>query len=598
MKRVIISAIVALYGFVSQAAVVNEQRNIDFEGRVRRYILYVPDGIGADAPLVVSLHGAAGHDTDRSPFRTSVADAAKCIVVYPQGENQNFGPFGIVPGWNATGRYNEDARFLKAVIDDVAATRSIDRNRIYCCGFSNGGMMTYASSTACADIFAAFASISGFQLNEFHHSVTGTRPVPFLHIHGKSDDFVKYSLMPVIRDAMVARNGCNPVPEVTAVSGRYTKSVYTPLADNESFPYEYIEVNGMGHNDYTSNTPDNNSSLTMWRFFNRFTLTDSCDRSLKWRISLDVDGFNPAEHGWTVNATRTRFEYGTSPRPNNGDNNVYHSLQFEPGHYALTAHVQGNDSALFYVKIETLAGEQLLSKACNVGRDVVIPFTVDSFGHYRVIIVKSDATIVAEHMDVRSVTQPAEPVNCTDAPLPPEQDATGTLIEIPQSQGTQYDDFARTAVQQCDGYTLYTATGDLQIAFKMLNVDVADCDYLLIKFKEPVNAGWKVAFYEGTSLEDVASGSAQVRFDLTPSMRAAGIAPQICMMTFFGTQTPLTAKVEGVYKHNIAQPGAGLIDITDSSISDDVWYDLHGYPHSVPTSPGIYIHNGRKSIVK
>ncbi len=266
-------------GYAS-AAKVNTERHITVNNQERKYILYVPDNVSKNPPLVISLHGAAGHHTDRTPFRMSVADSEGCIVVYPQGNDQYFPIFGgYTPGWNASGEANEDTEFFKAIIKAVDNEYHIDLDRVYCCGFSNGGMMTYANTSAAADIFAAFASISGFQLNEFHHHTIGERPVPFLHIHGKSDDFVKYSCMPVIRDNMVARNGCNPIPEITEVTGKYTKSVYS--AGEGGFPYVYYEIDGMGHNDFTDKTEEGNSAITMWNFMSQFTLKDPCDKTLK-----------------------------------------------------------------------------------------------------------------------------------------------------------------------------------------------------------------------------------------------------------------------------------------------------------------------------
>ena len=199
------------------AAQVHEERSVKVGNKMRKYVLYVPTKRAESPALVFSLHGASGHDTDRSPFRTAVADTKGCIVVYPQGENQYFPVFGgSIPGWNASGEENEDLDFFKAIIEEVAKEYPINRQRIYCCGFSNGGMMTYSNATTAADIFAAFASISGFQLNEFHHRPLGFRPVPFLHIHGKADDFVKYSCMPVIRDNMVSRQQGNILATLTA----------------------------------------------------------------------------------------------------------------------------------------------------------------------------------------------------------------------------------------------------------------------------------------------------------------------------------------------------------------------------------------------
>lgn len=605
MKKIFLGAFVAAISLFASpsalGAIFNSSRTIDIDGKQRRYVLYIPDGVSANAPLVVSLHGAAGHDTDRSPFRTSVADEVKCIVAYPQGENQNFGPFGTVPGWNATGEHNEEARFLKAIVDDIASTYTIDRDRIYCCGFSNGGMMTYAAANACGDFFAAFAAISGFPLNEFHHQFTGARPVPFLHIHGKADDFVKYSCMPIIRDAMVGRNGCNPVPTVTEVAGQYRKSIYSPLPGAESFPYEYIEVDGMGHNDYTDRTPDGNSAKTMWQFFKRFSLSSPCDKTLKWRQPLDLDGFNPSQHGWKVNDTATRLEYGTNAAPGNADNNVYHSLQFRPGDYSLSVALTGSTGEKLYVKIETLDGQHLFTKACDASRDAVIPFNVKTAGLYRIIIVKSSHAIKVTDLKIQSTATPVQAVNAVDSTLPgenaePQEPALDpSFIEITQDQGKQHDTFTRTAMEAANGYTLYTATGDLQIAFKMLDIDIKDCDYVVIKFAEAVKGGWKVAWHEGQDLDDIPAGSTEVKITPTEAMIAAGKLPQLTMMTFFGTATPLTAKVKGVYKHSITNSGIDKVT-TDATASQ--WIDLQGRVYPTPSRPGIYIHEGRKVLIR
>lgn len=385
------------------AAKVNEVRNITVDNKERQYVLYVPDNVGENAPLVISLHGAAGHAADRSPFRTGVADAEGCIVAYPQGNDQYFPVFGgSIPGWNSTGVLNEDTDFFKAIIDAVDDEYHIDRNRVYCCGFSNGGMMTYANSSAASDIFAAYTSISGFPLNEFHLHTVGERPVPFMHIHGKQDDFVKYSLMPVIRDCMVARNGCEPVPVVTEEPGRFRKSVYG--VGDGGFPYVYYEVDGMWHADFTDKTEEGNSAQTMWNFMSQYTLADLCDKTLKWRVNVDAEGFEPREHNWSVSDDGRTFSFGVARQPENADHNVYPSLQFNPGEYELRfeaasgaassgASSGASSDALggqIRVKLTSLTdGSVLLDTLGEVGAAVVKPFDVDKYDEYAITITKS-----------------------------------------------------------------------------------------------------------------------------------------------------------------------------------------------------------------
>ena len=141
------------------------------------------------------------------------------------------------------------------------------------------------------------------------------------------------------------------------------------------------------------------------------------------------------------------------------------------------------------------------------------------------------------------------------------------LIEIAQSQGKDLDTFTRTDLVEGAGYNTYTANGDLNIAIKMVNVDVKDCDYVVIKFAEPVAAGWHLAFWSNQDLVDVPEGATEFAYvfanDPNCGVSAEGVLPQICMMTFFGGfQAPLVAKIEGIYKHQIPVEIAHTWDFT------------------------------------
>lgn len=395
MKKICLLFMMLLLSLGIEAAKVNQQVTLTVNNETRTYWLYVPDSYTANAPLVVSLHGAAGHSTDKSPFRTTVADSKGCIVVYPQGREIYFPVFGgKVTGWDASGEVNDDVAFIKAIIEDVAQKYTIDRSRIYCCGFSNGGMMTYALTNTCSDVFAAFASISGFPLNEFHLRHTSERPVPFLHIHGKGDDFVKYSLMPVIVDEMLARSGANPIPQKTTVTGLYDKSIYE--AGEGAFPYVYYEVDGMGHQDYTDRTEDGNSALTMWKFFTQYTNADNCNRSLRWQPRTETEGFLPASHGWTVNQGTTLLAFGGEQNTGgNGNHNVYHSLQLDNGKYTMNFRAEGAAGTNVSVKLQKLTDNQrvVLEETVNTGEDANLTFQIeDGWGEYKLTITRERAT--------------------------------------------------------------------------------------------------------------------------------------------------------------------------------------------------------------
>lgn len=556
MKRRLFILASLLMAATTGFAKVEKTINLTVNGVARSFLVYVPDGATKSSPLVISLHGAAGHSADKSPMGTDVADNNKCIIAYPQGLDQYFPIFGgSTPGWNSTGEANEELDFFKAIIKSVNDQYGIDTKRVYCCGFSNGGMMTYANANSASDIFAAFASISGFPLNEFHHRHTGVRPVPFLHIHGKADDFVKYSCMPIIRDNMVSRNGCNPVPEVTEVSGKYRKSVYA--AANGGFPYVYYEVDGMGHQPWCNGTEDGNSSVTMWKFMSQYTLDSKCDRQLKWCLNIDAEGFEPAQHNWRVNGDKTRFTFGTEKLANNEDNNVYPTLQFVKGDYQLRFATTGKAGNNVIVKIATMDGKQIVCKKVEIGKTACIPFSITeltntTYSECRMTIQKDAASDKFTSLAIYESTEVQEgSVEGTDCDMPAEKPVaeTGYFIEVEQNQNADYDDFVRTELVKGSEYNTYTSKGDLQIAFKMEDIDITDCDYVVIRFAEPVGRGWHLAFWADTKLVAIPAGSTEYKFVFEQSMIDEGLLPQLCMMTYFGSPAPLEAKVSGIYLH-------------------------------------------------
>lgn len=90
----------------------------------------------------------------------------------------------------------EDLQFVSDMIDDLKSKYSIDSNRIYGAGMSNGG--GFVDTIACSELssqFAAFASVAG----SFYTSVGGRdcllarSPIPFLEIHGGLDKGVHYA---------------------------------------------------------------------------------------------------------------------------------------------------------------------------------------------------------------------------------------------------------------------------------------------------------------------------------------------------------------------------------------------------------------------
>lgn len=396
----------------------NVARTINVDGKTREYWLYVPASVKGqeNVPVVFSLHGRGGtadpNDDNSSiygkPTFTSLADKEGFIVVYPQGRNGtnkadypddgdwNKG-FENTTGWEATGKENADTRFIKALVDKIQAdykTRnasnsniSVDPKRFYLCGFSMGGMMTYACAKVLNGTFAAYGSCSGYPLNEFHMNLATENPIPFIHLHGNSDQILGIKHLNTIIENLLFRNGCDLSNQVSNKDWATTKE----NGETHQFKrYDFTGVNGVPVTTVTFDGLWHNVEASapayLWNFFSGKT-TDMYKSDIEWKWDMPTINKNitnstspSSYYGWEhkVNGNNSTLTYGgggktectipncTSADPNcNGNHNVYNSIQLTPGKHTL------------YAKMTSTSGESsvtlrnILTGAETVARKVV-----------------------------------------------------------------------------------------------------------------------------------------------------------------------------------------------------------------------------------
>ncbi len=139
----------------------------------RSYLLHVPTarprrlGRELNYPLVIVLHGsgASGETVRRMSGMDTLSDSMHFVVAYPNGST---GRLHLRSDWNAgaccgpaESRNVDDVAFIRRLIDTVAATVPIDRNRIFVAGFSDGGRMTFRVACEMSGTVAAIAVVSG-----------------------------------------------------------------------------------------------------------------------------------------------------------------------------------------------------------------------------------------------------------------------------------------------------------------------------------------------------------------------------------------------------------------------------------------------------
>jgi len=204
---------------LSLSAVVGglSEKNISFVygGIERQAILHVPTRTQInDYPLIFNWHGylataaiEANYTGDQS-LNMSFSDWADhygYVVIYPQGVNNSFNA-----GWccePASTLEVDDVGFARALLAVAQQFISIDPDRIFSTGMSNGGDMSYRLACEASDMIRAIAPVSGtlgnimdFQFGDteenselYFECKALKHPMPILAIHGLNDQISPFA---------------------------------------------------------------------------------------------------------------------------------------------------------------------------------------------------------------------------------------------------------------------------------------------------------------------------------------------------------------------------------------------------------------------
>jgi len=278
--------------------------------RGRGYLLYAPPSYDPTrpTPLVVLLHGRPSNAASMAAITRMNAVAARngFLVVYPEGINNEWNAFYDLTNQRAQAP-QDDVRFLRDLVGDLARDLNIDRRRVYVGGFSNGGFMTYRLACSAADTFAAFAAVGANLYSVLTDECRGGRPVPILIMHGTADPSVPYNGV-VVRDQddrevrvslgshdtaafFVRRNHCSQAGSSTTFpqKGRSPGTHvlrFVPEGCDAGAPVQFWIVNGGGHTwpgvpdvlDAATFGPTNqdiDAGEALWDFFREQTLPEA-----------------------------------------------------------------------------------------------------------------------------------------------------------------------------------------------------------------------------------------------------------------------------------------------------------------------------------
>ena len=285
MKKILISILATIAIITSGYSQTFISQTIQHDGLTREYSLYVPpsyDGT-TNFPLLFNLHGGGGTNTawQAASDMRPIADTADFILVYPQArpdpsDGNSFNWISKTPGTF------DDVPFFSSMIDAIASNYQIDQNRIYACGYSLGGDMTFELGCKLNNRIAAIAPVARTMQANPNSFCSPVHPTGVLTILG-TDDLVSpyngivfagieyYISAAATHSYWATQNNCNPTATMTTVSPsveRYTWSTPSGCAYVEE-----LKVLGGGHDwpgSFGNMTIDSDSEI--WRFVSRYDI--------------------------------------------------------------------------------------------------------------------------------------------------------------------------------------------------------------------------------------------------------------------------------------------------------------------------------------
>ncbi|MGA7934385.1 MAG: PHB depolymerase family esterase [Kovacikia sp.] len=257
------------------------------QGQHRTYYLHTPPSYqaGSAMPLVLAFHGSGeqGKDMATHSGLNQLADQEGFVVVYPDGIDKK---------WNVSGSAPEDnVAFVHTLINHISQIRTIDHQRIYATGLSNGGILVQKLACEAPNEIAAFATVAASLPVQFKANCQTQTPISMLMINGTADTTVPWqggtsptvrigrnlSIPPIpeVLNFWLQHNSCAPNATVQRLSGDRVQATHYSNCWAGSEVNLYA-LKGAGHiwpGGGYGQSPYLDASKTIWNFFQRHPLS-------------------------------------------------------------------------------------------------------------------------------------------------------------------------------------------------------------------------------------------------------------------------------------------------------------------------------------
>jgi polyhydroxybutyrate depolymerase len=179
------------YSFVQNETVYSEFK---YQDHNRSYLVHLPKNYDAEKqyPIIFVLHGITSRAKAIAGFSgfNAQSDQKDFIVCYPQGYKRSWGiQIQVGP---APRKGIDDIGFIDELIDTLALNYSVDTNKIFACGISNGGFMTALLASKLPRQFSGIAMVCSNLFNPVETYSSSGSSIPLLLIGATDDPLLQY----------------------------------------------------------------------------------------------------------------------------------------------------------------------------------------------------------------------------------------------------------------------------------------------------------------------------------------------------------------------------------------------------------------------
>ncbi len=249
-------------------------------GLEREYLIYMPDSVVSDTPLVFALHGSGGNASNFEGWigMNDVAETHGFAVVYPQGL---FDEYGTII-WNSeiASTDVDDVGFLSRLAQYLQEEYNLSPERTFTSGFSNGGFMSYYLISKRPDVFKGAASVAGTMSGPNWNDRNTILPAPVLQISGALDNVVPidgslspeggWGGAPPMEDIIAFWSDLNECSEIETLQINATTTAYINSGGVNGNEVWYYLLDDYGHDFPIEENENLNASALIWDFFSRY----------------------------------------------------------------------------------------------------------------------------------------------------------------------------------------------------------------------------------------------------------------------------------------------------------------------------------------